>query len=64
MSEDKLAKGYSVVIEDIIENVFITLALAFFFENEIPTLKKTIIITFVTIFYWIVIYKFLRPLYS
>tara|TARA_B100000287_G_scaffold71469_1_gene62969 strand:- start:784 stop:978 length:195 start_codon:yes stop_codon:yes gene_type:complete len=64
MSEDKLAKGYSVVIEDIIENVFITLALAFFFESKVPTLKKAIIITIVTIFYWIVIYKFLRPLYS
>tara|TARA_Y100000992_G_C21272129_1_gene497554 strand:- start:1149 stop:1343 length:195 start_codon:yes stop_codon:yes gene_type:complete len=64
MSEDKLEKGYSVVIEDIIENVFITLALAFFFKSEVPTLKKTIIITIVTIFYWIVIYKFLRPLYT
>lgn len=62
--EDKLEKGYGVVIEDIIENVFITLALAFFFEGEVPTLKKAIIITMVTVFYWIVIYKFLRPLYS
>ena len=61
---NKLEKGYSVVIEDIIENVFITLALAFFFESKVPTLKKAIIITIVTIFYWIVIYKFLRPLYS
>lgn len=64
MSEDKLKKGYSVVIEDVIENVFLTLALAFFFESEVPTLKKAMIITIVTIFYWIVIYKFLRPLYS
>jgi|TARA_R110002072_G_scaffold135229_1_gene276405 hypothetical protein len=62
--EDKLEKGYGVVIEDIIENVFITLALAFFFESKVPTLKKAIIITMVTVFYWIVIYKFLRPLYS
>ena len=43
--EDKLEKGYGVVIEDIIENVFITLALAFFFESKVPTLKKAIIIT-------------------
>jgi hypothetical protein len=62
--EDKFKKGYSVVIEDIIENVFITLVLAFFFESEVPTLKKAIIITMVTVFYWIVIYKFFRPLYS
>lgn len=62
--EDKLEKGYGVVIEDIIKNVFITLALAFFFESKVPTLKKAIIITMVTVFYWIVIYKFLRPLYS
>ena len=62
--EDKLEKGYCVVMEDIIENVFITLALEFFFESEVPTLKKAIIITMVTLFYWIVIYKFLRPLYS
>lgn len=62
--EDKLEKGYGVVIEDIIENVFITLVLAFFFESKIPTLKKAIIITMVTVFYWMVIYKFLRPLYS
>ena len=62
--EDKLEKGYGVVIEDIIENVFITLALAFFFESKVPTLKKAIIITIVTLFYWTVIYKFLRPLYS
>ncbi len=61
---NKLEKNYSVIIEDVIENVFITLALAFFFENEIPTLKKTIIITFVTIFYWLIIYKYLRPFYS
>tara|TARA_B100000212_G_C27383289_1_gene538059 strand:- start:2647 stop:2838 length:192 start_codon:yes stop_codon:yes gene_type:complete len=61
---NKLEKGYSIVIEDIIENVFITLAFAFFFENKVPTLKKTIIITVVTIFYWLIIYNFLRPLYS
>lgn len=61
---DKLSKNYSIVIEDVIENVFITLALAFFFENEVPTIKKALIITLVTIFYWIVIYKFFRPLYT
>lgn len=60
---NKLEKGYSIVIEDVIENVFITLTLAFFFENKPPTVKKALIITLVTIFYWIVIYKFLRPLY-
>lgn len=62
--EDKLEKGYGVVIEDIIENVFITLALAFFFEGKAPTLKKALIITVVTIFYWLIIYTYLRPLYS
>jgi len=62
--EDKLEKGYGVVIEDIIEDVFITLALAFFFESKVPTFKKAVIITMVTVFYWVVIYKFLRPLYS
>jgi hypothetical protein len=61
---NKLEKGYSIVIEDVIENVFITLALAFFFENRVPTLKKALIITLVTIFYWIIIYNFFRPLYS
>ena len=61
---NKLEKGYSIVIEDVIENVFITLALAFFFENRVPTLKKALIITLVTIFYWIVIYNFFRPLYT
>lgn len=60
---NKLEKGYSIVVEDVIENVFITLALAFFFENKLPTVKKALIITLVTIFYWIVIYKFFRPLY-
>ena len=61
---NKLSKNYSIVIEDVIENVFITLALAFFFENEVPNIKKALIITLVTIFYWIVIYKFFRPLYT
>lgn len=61
---NKLEKSYSIVVEDVIENVFITLALAFFFENEVPTFKKALIITLVTIFYWTVIYKFFRPLYS
>tara|TARA_B100000085_G_C18216483_1_gene379931 strand:+ start:132 stop:323 length:192 start_codon:yes stop_codon:yes gene_type:complete len=61
---DKLEKDYSIIIEDVIENVFITLALAFFFENETPSLEKAFIITVVTIFYWVIIYKFLRPLYS
>lgn len=60
----KLSKNYSIVIEDVIENVFITLALAFFLENEVPNIKKALIITLVTIFYWTVIYKFFRPLYT
>lgn len=60
---NNLEKVYSTVIEDVIENVFITLALAFFLENKLPTVKKALIITLVTIFYWILIYKFLRPLY-
>jgi len=64
MSEDKLAKGYSIITEDVIENVFITLALAFFFENEIPTFKKALIIALITIFYWLIIYRYIRPLYS
>ncbi len=61
---NKLQKDYSIVIEDVIENVFITLALAFFFEGKAPTLKKALIITVVTIFYWLIIYTYLRPLYS
>lgn len=61
---NKLQKDYSIVIEDVIENIFITLALAFFFENQIPTVKKVLIITLVTMFYWLIIYKYLRPLYS
>tara|TARA_B110000483_G_scaffold243663_1_gene335069 strand:- start:8511 stop:8702 length:192 start_codon:yes stop_codon:yes gene_type:complete len=61
---NKLQKDYSIVIEDVIENIFITLALAFFFENQIPTVKKVLIITLVTIFYWLIIYTYLRPLYS
>mgnify|MGYP006099554887 CR=1 FL=1 len=61
---NKLQKDYSIVIEDVIENIFITLALAFFFENQIPTVKKVIIITLVTMFYWLIIYTYLRPLYS
>ena len=61
---NKLEKGYSIVVEDIIENVFITLALAFFFENQIPTIKKALIIAVVTIFYWLIIYTYLRPLYT
>ena len=58
---NKLEKGYYIVVEDVIENIFITLALAFFFDGKVPTLKKAIIITIVTIFYWLVIYKYLRP---
>lgn len=58
---NKLEKGYHIVVEDVIENIFITLALAFFFDGKVPTLKKAIIITIVTIFYWLVIYKYLRP---
>ena len=61
---NKLEKSYSIVVEDVIENVFITLALAFFFENKVPTFKKALIITLVTIFYWLIIYTYLRPLYS
>ena len=49
---NKLEKGYHIVVEDVIENIFITLALAFFFDGKVPTLKKAIIITIVTIFYW------------
>jgi len=58
---NKLEKGYHIVVEDVIENIFITLALAFFFDGKVPTLKKAIIITIVTIFYWLVIYKYIRP---
>ena len=57
-------KKYNVVIEDIIENIFITLALAFFIENKKPTVKKVLIITIVTLFYWIIVLNYLRPLYS
>lgn len=61
---NKLEKGYHVVIEDVIENIFITLALAFFFDGKVPSLRKAVIITIVTIFYWLVIYKFLRPFFE
>jgi hypothetical protein len=61
---NKLEKDYSIVVEDVIENVFITLALAFFFENKVPTIRKALIITVVTIFYWLIIYRYLRPLYT
>lgn len=61
---NKLEKDYSIVVEDVIENVFITLALAFFFENKVPTIRKAMIITVVTIFYWLIIYRYLRPLYT
>lgn len=60
---NKLEKDYSFVIEDVLENVFITLALAFFFEGKTPTIKKALIIAFVTIFYWFIIYRFFRPFY-
>lgn len=62
VSENKLGRNYQVVYEDIIENVFITLAISFFFESKHPTLRKASIITIVTIFYWIFIYKFFRPI--
>lgn len=61
---NKLEKDYSIVVEDVIENVFITLALAFFFENKVPTIRKALIITVVTIFYWLIIYRYIRPLYT
>ena len=57
-----LANNYQVIYEDIIENVFITLAISFFFESKHPTFRKASIITIVTIFYWIFIYKFFRPI--
>lgn len=62
VSNDKLERNYQVVYEDIIENVFVTLAISFFFESKQPTLRKVSIITIVTIFYWIFIYKFFRPI--
>lgn len=61
---NKLEKDYSIVVEDVIENVFITLALAFLFENKVPTIRKALIITVVTLFYWLIIYRYLRPLYT
>jgi len=64
MTDDKLKNGYDVVFEDIIENVFITLVLAFIIDNKKPTFDKVIIITGVTAFYWVFIYSFLRPLYK
>tara|TARA_B110000444_G_scaffold150785_1_gene141124 strand:- start:510 stop:701 length:192 start_codon:yes stop_codon:yes gene_type:complete len=63
MSNSAVVKT-SVVIEDLLENTFITLALAYFIDNEIPTIRKTSIIVLVTLFYWYVIYKYLRPIYS
>tara|TARA_B110000858_G_C17547810_1_gene356586 strand:+ start:117 stop:308 length:192 start_codon:yes stop_codon:yes gene_type:complete len=63
MSNSAVVKT-SVVIEDLLENAFITLALAYFIDNEIPTIRKTSIIVVVTLFYWYVIYKYLRPIYS
>lgn len=54
----------SVVIEDILENTFITLALSYFIDNQIPTFRKTLIIVLVTVFYWYVVYRYLRPFYS
>ena len=61
---NKLKKGYHVGIEDVIENIFITLALAFFFDGKVPSLRKAIIITIVTVFYWLIIYNFLRPFFE
>jgi len=62
VSDDNLGRNYQVVYEDVIENVFITLAISFFFESKHPTLRKAAVITIVTIFYWIFIYKFFRPI--
>lgn len=61
--KNKLDKGYSIVIEDIIDNVFITLALSFLIDHKSPTINKTFIIICVTIFYWFIVYRFTRPLY-
>lgn len=63
MSDSTVIKT-SVVIEDILENTFITLALSYFIDNEVPTMRKTLIIILVTLFYWFVIYRYIRPLYS
>lgn len=63
MSENKLKNGYNVVFEDIIENVFITIALSFILDNKRPTFDRVMIIAGVTTFYWIFIYAIFRPLY-
>lgn len=64
MTGDKLKNGYDVIFEDIIQNVFITLVLAFIIDNKKPTFDKVLIITGVTVFYWIIIYSFFMPLYK
>jgi hypothetical protein len=63
MSNNNIVKT-SIVIEDVLENTFITLALSYFIDNKIPTIRKTLIIVLVTLFYWYIIVKYLRPLYS
>ena len=35
-----------------------------YIDNQIPTIRKTLIIVPVTLFYWYIIVKYLRPLYS
>ena len=63
MTEDKLANNYNIIFEDVIENVFITLAAAYLLDNKRPTFDKMMLIAGITTFYWIFIYTIFRPLY-
>lgn len=46
-----------VIGEDLIDNLFMGLAIAYFIDGKQPTVYKITVIVLVTLFYWFIVHK-------
>ena len=55
MRADKTFK--QVIGEDLIDNLFMGLSIAYFIDGKEPTLYKVGVISGVTLFYWLIVHR-------
>jgi len=54
----RVDKSFAQVIgEDLVDNLFMGLAIAYFIEGKQPTTYKVAVIVLVTLFYWFVVHR-------
>lgn len=46
-----------VIGEDLVDNLFMGLAIAYFTEGKQPTIYKVTVIVLITLFYWFVVHR-------